>query len=142
MIRPGRVAALLLGCSLAAGGCFQDVPAAVPDADPAIDPARGSPTDPVPTCTDTCENHLGTLCTMATDHSLCTCAVRGNSGRGKWDCLTGGIAGAPACDSAAAHGTACSTALTTIDQVCASSAPRQVCFCSSLSLWRCGLLAD
>ena len=105
----------------------------------AWDPSRSDPTDPVPPCTATCENHLGSLCASATD-GLCTCSPRGNSGKGKWDCLAD-WSGTAVCPAGADHGAACPRAIASIDQACQGGASNQICYCGGRLAWVCGVLA-
>jgi len=124
---------LLLACG--AGACFDThLP---PRTDAAgIDPSRSDPSDPAPACGAICEDHLGAMCASATE-GLCTCDPRGNSGKGKWDCVKDWANRAVACAPGADHGTPCPRAIASIDQVCAGPLNNQACYCSASLTWRC-----
>lgn len=127
----GFLIALLAG---AAPACWDNhVPAR--DAAASVDPGRTDPNDAVPACGATCEDHFGTICTST--EGLCTCAPRGNSGKGRWDCIASWATRTPACAAGAKHGTACPRAIDGIGQICAGPASNQACYCSAGLAWRC-----
>lgn len=131
-----RSALCLVIVSLASPGCYLQ-PESADAAE--VDPARADPSDPIPACTPTCETHLGTLCVSATEGSLCTCAPRGNSGKGRWDCVPDWLNRSPACAAGTEHGAACPRVIDAIDQACRISDKQQTCFCNQGRTWRCAV---
>ena len=119
----------VLGTSVA--GCFPD-PDHKPDAAPDAEPGAT-----VIACSTSCEEHISAVCASATDRGLCTCAARGNSRNGSWDCLPNWIDTAPPCAVGTDPGSACSRAITRAAEACAVPGTGQVCYCSASLTWRC-----
>ncbi len=90
----------------------------------------------VPACSDTCGRHVGTVCGLFENYTLCTCLPRSNTGSGKWDCSEDWHDDAPGCAPGTVHGQPCAGPLTRIDDACMALG-NLACHCGADGRWRC-----